>query len=158
MKMLKALKKQYSLSILVLAHTPKRNPYKPITVNDLQGSKMLINFADSAFAIGQSHTEPETRYLKQIKQRNQKEEYGETNVCLMKHEKYLNFLRFTFDGYAHERDHLMRSNVRDKQLLLNQVRELIKAGRTGRQIAVELGIHHSTAARLVRSLDKVQNF
>jgi hypothetical protein len=31
---------------------------------------MLINFADSAFAIDQSFTEPNTRYLKQIKQRN----------------------------------------------------------------------------------------
>jgi archaellum biogenesis ATPase FlaH len=91
MKTLKALKKQHSLSILVLAHTPKRNPYKPITVNDLQGSKMLINFADSAFAIGQSHSEPGTRYLKQIKQRNQKEEYGETNVCLMKQESTSTF-------------------------------------------------------------------
>jgi hypothetical protein len=46
----------------------------------------------------------------------------------------------------------MHSNVRDKQLLISEVRELTRAGRTGRQIAVELGIHHSTAARLVKQV------
>ncbi|QJD95120.1 AAA family ATPase [Mucilaginibacter robiniae] len=75
MKHLKYLKAKFNLSILVLAHTPKRNPLKPITRNDLQGSKMLINFCDSAFAIGESYQEKGLRYLKQIKQRNTHEVY-----------------------------------------------------------------------------------
>lgn len=70
MNKLQAIKRKYNLSILVLAHTPKRNPAKPISRNDLQGSKMLINFADSAFAIGESQTTGGLRYLKQIKQRS----------------------------------------------------------------------------------------
>ncbi|MBS1527992.1 MAG: AAA family ATPase, partial [Bacteroidetes bacterium] len=92
MKMFRALKAKHGLSILVLAHTPKRSPYKPITVNDLQGSKLLINFADSAFAIGSSHTRPGLRYLKQVKQRSRAELYGADNVCLIGSEKKLNFL------------------------------------------------------------------
>ncbi len=52
MKYLKALKNKYGLSILALAHTPKRDYSKAITRNDLQGSKMLINICDSSFAIG----------------------------------------------------------------------------------------------------------
>ncbi len=44
MKHLKALKRKYNLSLLALAHTPKRDLSKPITRNDLQGSKMLMNF------------------------------------------------------------------------------------------------------------------
>ena len=51
---MKALKSKYGLSILVLAHTPKRDSGKPLGRNDLQGSKMIINFCDSAFAIGES--------------------------------------------------------------------------------------------------------
>ena len=48
MKKLVALKKRHDLSILLLAHTPKRALCNPsLTRNDLQGSKMLINFADS---------------------------------------------------------------------------------------------------------------
>src|ERR1019366_3313940 len=69
MKHLKALKNKYNLSILALAHTPKRDLSKPITRNDLQGSKMLINFCDSSFTIGESQKDKTVRYLKQIKVR-----------------------------------------------------------------------------------------
>lgn len=156
MKTLKALKTKYNLSMLVLAHTPKRSPFKPLTVNDLQGSKMLINFADSAFAIGQSHA-PKTdqaqmplRYLKQIKQRNQREQYGENNICLIRQQKHLNFLRYTFEGYATEQDHLRRPENQVKEQLYQKVTELSGKGQTCRQIADELGIHFTTAGRIVQ--------
>ena len=42
------LKKEKDWSILVIAHTPKRDPSRPITQNDLAGSKRLYNFFDSA--------------------------------------------------------------------------------------------------------------
>lgn len=70
MKDLQRLKNKYGLSILALAHTPKRDLSKSITRNDLQGSKMLINFCDSSFSIGESSTDKNIRYLKQIKARN----------------------------------------------------------------------------------------
>jgi RecA-family ATPase len=44
MKALKEQRKEFGLSILVLAHTPKRALKSPLTVNDLQGSKILSNF------------------------------------------------------------------------------------------------------------------
>ncbi|MES2275398.1 MAG: AAA family ATPase [Bacteroidota bacterium] len=150
MQDLKMLKIKRDLSILVLAHTPKRNPYKPLTVNDLQGSKMLINFADSAFAIGQSHTRADLRYLKQIKQRNQRLEYGEDNICLLKQEKQLNCLRFTFEGHAHERDHLLRTGTIDKEAQKQQVMELHGKGRSLRQIAGELSIPFTTVGWIIR--------
>ncbi len=65
MKELKTLKDKYGVSILALAHTPKRDMSKPLTINDLGGSKMLMNFCDSAFAIGASHKAKGIRYLKQ---------------------------------------------------------------------------------------------
>ena len=44
MKHLKALKQKYDLSILALAHTPKRDLSKPITsANDLTFGNNLIN-------------------------------------------------------------------------------------------------------------------
>jgi RecA-family ATPase len=70
MKQLKTICKNHGISILVLAHTPKRDASKPLSRNDLAGSKMLINFCDSAFAIGESASNAGVRYLKQIKQRN----------------------------------------------------------------------------------------
>ena len=44
MKQLIRLKKRYGLTTIVIAHTPKRRGWKPITQNDLAGSSKLINF------------------------------------------------------------------------------------------------------------------
>ena len=63
------LKNRYELSILVLAHTPKRSLDCPITSNDLAGSKRLYNFFDSVFAIGKSAQDGGLRYVKQLKVR-----------------------------------------------------------------------------------------
>ena len=98
MKALKALKIKHKLSMLVLAHTPKRSLFSPITVNDLQGSKMLINFADSAFALGQSSQDPGLRYLKQIKQRNTGQDFGAEHICLFRIVKKQTFLCLEFEG------------------------------------------------------------
>lgn len=80
MRKLGDFKRRLGISVLVLAHTPKRNPSNPLNRNDLQGSKMIINFCDSAFAIGESSTGQGVRYIKQIKQRNTEEVYGARNV------------------------------------------------------------------------------
>ena len=68
MMRLMALKKIYGWSILLLAHTPKRDKQQPITENDLAGSKVLFNFLDSAFSIGQSQRGDDYRYIIEIKQ------------------------------------------------------------------------------------------
>lgn len=151
MKHLKALKDRLHLSILVLAHTPKRNPASPLTRNDLQGSKMLINFADSAFAIGESHTMPGYRYLKQIKQRCGNETYGQHNVCLCRLERRDSFLQYTFTGYAHEHDHLRRPSQQQRDRLFAQISALKTQGKTQRQIAAELKVGLGTVNRLGRS-------
>ena len=92
MKRLSAMKSQHNLSMLILAHTPKRNLSKPITQNDLGGSKMIMNFLDSAFAIGCSAKDPRIRYLKQIKVRYAEMKYGEDNVWLCEIEQIRSFL------------------------------------------------------------------
>ncbi|HMJ07656.1 MAG TPA: AAA family ATPase [Pyrinomonadaceae bacterium] len=84
MKELKRLKIAHDLSILVLAHTPKRYASSTITLNDLQGSKMLANFADNIFAMGASYTAPDVRYIKHLKFRNAAIRYDESNVLTLK--------------------------------------------------------------------------
>ncbi|MBD1393350.1 AAA family ATPase [Mucilaginibacter glaciei] len=147
MKQLKALKTKHKLSVLCLAHTPKRNNAKPITVNDLQGSKMIINFCDSAFAIGQSFTTPGGRYIKQIKQRSNSQVYGSDNVCLCHIVKEMNDLRFEFDGFAHEADHLQQP--RDRNQLKQQAIELQQQGHSYRQISQQLNIGLATVNRFL---------
>jgi len=152
MKDLRDLKNEYKLSVLVLAHTPKRSPARPVTVDDLHGSKLLINFADSAFAIGKSKTEPGIHYLKQVKQRSTAEKYGAANVCLCRITKPGNFLQFEFTGNGHERDHLYRSTPQDREHLARQVAELSAKGFGQRRISRELKIPLTTVNRLMQAL------
>lgn len=66
---MKSMKERFGLTILLIAHCPKRNKKKPITDNDLGGTKMIMNFVDSAFAVGTSIQDESIRYVKQIKTR-----------------------------------------------------------------------------------------
>ena len=140
MKHLKALKAKYNLSILVLAHTPKRDLSKPITRNDLQGSKMLINFCDSSFAIGESFTDKDLRYIKQIKQRNCEMIFNADSVGVCEIEKPTNFLQFKFLNYATEREHLRVLNDKDKEQRKQEAIELKTQGKSNREIARQLGV------------------
>ena len=140
MKHLKALKTRFGLSILALAHTPKRDLSKPITRNDLQGSKMLINFCDSCFTIGESQKDSNIRYLKQIKVRQKEFIYDNDNVCVCQIEKPYNFLKFGLINFSSEREHLKEISEKDKKDKILEVKELSKEGKTQRQISNILGI------------------
>jgi len=154
MKSLKALKSQYGLSILALAHTPKRDRSKPITSNDLQGSKMLMNFCDSSFAIGLSNQHADRRYLKQIKQRNTKQIYGEDNVCLFDINKPHNFLQYTFVGHGDERMHLKDPKEQETDDHTDRALELRAQGLSLREIGNELGLSFQKVDRLLKSAEK----
>lgn len=110
MRKLKELKMKHDLSMLVLAHTPKRNSANPITRNDLAGSKHLANFADSIFALGESQTENGFRYLKQIKARATELIYHAENVVVCKIEKHSNFLALSYVNQGAEVAHLSVAN------------------------------------------------
>ena len=161
LRVMKNLRANHGLSILVLAHTPKRrNPARPLSADDLQGSKLLINFADSAFAIGQSCAQTGLCYLRQIKQRNTRQVYSPDNVCLCRiikeapdDAKAVNFLRFEFDGHSAEQPHLHnreRYQGQHRQQLAKQVTALAATGLSQRQIAGELKIGLGTVNKLMR--------
>jgi len=140
MKELKAISKKCNISILVLAHTPKRDSSKPITKNDLAGSKMLINFCDSAFAIGESSEGKNIRYLKQIKQRNTECVYDSENVAICKINLDYNFLKFEFIGCDREVNHLAIQALPDKEKRSAEMLELSKEGLSNVEIGGLLGV------------------
>jgi hypothetical protein len=152
MSRLQKIKEEYDLSMLVLAHSPKRRFVHPITVNDLSGSKMLSNFADSVFAIGASRLGADIRYLKHIKQRNSQSASDEADVFTFRLEKQGNFLGFNFIATGHEREHIMPTLHRnqDRGLLKVKVRRLHDQGYTQRQIAKLLGISIATVNRYLK--------
>lgn len=137
---LKALKSKYGLSILALAHTPKRDLSRPISQNDLQGSKMIFNFIDSCFAIGQSTADKGVRYIKQIKARNTAMIYDTENVIVCQLDKPYNFLAFEFLAFGAEREHLRQITDTDRKIKIEKAKELSQKGLTQREIVTELGI------------------
>ena len=114
MKRLKELKIKHNLSILALAHTPKRNLIFPITKNDLAGSKHLSNFADSIFAIGESCKDKSVRYLKQLKARATEIIYDSENIIVSEISQPHNFLAFEFMDFSNEREHLKQPSENEQ--------------------------------------------
>ncbi len=150
MKLL-SLKRKYELSILVIAHTPKRSLSNPITQNDLAGSKKLFNFFDSVFALGKSAKDSDQRYIEQIKVRYGNFTYDGDNVISCVVEKQGAFLHFVTLGYCEEREHLREQNEDDKAALEDKIKSLIASGKSYRATASELGV---SLARVQRVLKK----
>ncbi len=148
MKMLKELKHDLDITILVLAHTPKRNASSGIIINDLAGSKHLSNFADSVFAIGKCNSDSNSRYLKQVKpSRSGEMKFDQYNVVKCELIKESSFLTFQFIEFCEEFS-LLESN--DASFNQNQKKEAIQLkvnGMTIRDIAKNLGLSKSKVGR-----------
>lgn len=134
------LKKQYGWSMLIIAHTPKRPCSAPLTGNDLAGSRKLLNFFDSAFAIGRSAKDNNLRYLKQIKCRNGEFTHGADNVVVCSIVKDNSFTHFELMEFAPENDHLQETSESERSYKKMRAKELAATGKSQREIAQELGI------------------
>lgn len=150
MRKLLALKHKHGWSVLVIAHTPKLPYGEPITANSLAGSKRLINFFDSAFAIGRSIANPGLRYIKQVKVRNGEMTHGADNVILaeISHRDDM-LLCFEERGYSREDTQLTRpsanSTAKDAEVMA-----LLEQGVSQSDIARQLGISRSTVVRAIK--------
>lgn len=152
MMKLMQLKRKYDLSILVLAHTPKRPLCNPITQNDLAGSKKLYNFFDSVFAIGKSAKDSNLRYIKQLKVRYGNYTYDSDNVIVCSIEKIDSFLQFVINGFSTEREHLKELSEKELSQEADLIKAMVTKGKSYRQIASELNISLSKVQRTVKKL------
>ena len=158
MRKLCELKQVYNVSIMVIAHTHKRNPTKEITKDDLAGSKKLINFCDSAFAIGQSQIDSQLLYLKQIKVREGKFTHGKDNVLLCHICKEDNFPQFVLDGVEDEEMLLKKSKPEDKQTMKTQAYIMSTEGLSNRRIAKELGVSEGSVRNWLKKFVEEMSF
>ncbi len=148
-------KRKYNLSILVLAHTPKRAYKSPLTINDLAGSKHLSNFADSVSAIGESFQASQIRYYKQIKpSRSAELVYDTTNVIACNISKETNLLCFNFSAFDNEFDHLNTNNNESGNTNKYDAIELKKEGLSIRKIAEQLNVSKSAVGNWIKESEK----
>ena len=148
------LKKRHGWSVLVIAHTPKRNLSSPITQNDLAGSKRLFNFFDSVFAIGKSARDDGLRYVKQLKARSGEIQYGGDCVLVYEIGKVNGFLQFLPKGMAAEKEHLSEQSLSEKDLEKERVLDCKKKGMTVRQAADFTGLSKSKVGRYYKDLSQ----
>ena len=73
-KALRKLRDEMNITILVVAHTNKKDN-KPMTINDLAGSAKVGNLIDAAFALGRVMGDTGLRYIKQLKARSGEKKY-----------------------------------------------------------------------------------
>ncbi len=146
-----------ALSVLVLAHTPKRNTNAPLTQNSLAGSKKIANFMDSIFALGTSKKDrPSSRYIKQIKVRSCELTYGEDNVIEARIAKEDTFLHMVPTGYGSERDNLDEPDEQDilRDEAEQEIARRLREGETYRSISKEMGVSPNTISRVNKIIKK----
>jgi DNA-directed RNA polymerase specialized sigma24 family protein len=117
-------------------------------VNDLQGSKVLANLADSIFAIGQSGIDAGIRYLKQLKSRSGEMLYDENHVPAFELKKRDgNFLGFVFRKFSGEAQHVKSATDAVRRERAETVAEMAQEGMSQRAIAAELGFSVASVNR-----------
>jgi hypothetical protein len=140
MRWLTDIKKQYELSILVLAHTPKIDFATPLSINSMAGSKQLVNFADSVSAIGRSKQGKNIRYIKQVKpSRSSELVYDTDNVITCEIVKKGNFLTYEFVDFDSEYQHIRQPDVEERKEVrnenINKAKALRDMGKSMEEIA-----------------------
>jgi replicative DNA helicase len=153
-----SLKHKYKLTVIVLAHTPKRyNTTTPLSINDLAGSAMLGNYADSINAIGASKMGDKVKYIKQIKVRSGIKRYDDENVLQVSIEKEgANLLYKCLEmPTGREQNHLTEFNQDDENEMLREAQKLQDKGLSLRKIVFEMGLKISHV-QLKNKLDAYQ--
>lgn len=146
------LKKKYGITTVVIAHTPKRRGWKPLTQFDLAGSSKLINLFDAGIAMACSAKDNSLRYLKQVKVRTGEFQYDGDNVLLMEMNTDCGYVKFDVIGVDCELDHL--NALGDENSVDDDIITILKmknSGMTVRAIAEALNLSKSKVDRLIQN-------
>jgi predicted ATP-dependent serine protease len=147
MKLILDISRKENVSILLIAHTPKRDIYSPIQLEDLAGSKALSNFIDVCFCIGESVQGDNIRYIKQLKNRNYPIEYGQENVINCELIKEKSFLKLNTIDFGTEKSHLQNDNGNKRVVKAQNLKD---SGKTNIEIAEILGVSARTVGRWLK--------
>ncbi|WP_020597127.1 AAA family ATPase [Spirosoma panaciterrae] len=152
------LKLNKGITIIILEHNKKVDSSRPISLNDLQGSKMKSNFADAVFSIGRSLTDKNLRYIKQLKARSAELVYDTENVATYEITKEDGYLHFAHIGFSSEFEHLRQPN-RDEgknDTLTEQyncIQDLKRAGYRGDSLARKMGMSKGNISKIEKKYE-----
>lgn len=151
MKELQRLRRRFGLSILVIAHTRKRDARRGLVINDLQSAGMMSKGVDNIFAIGQSRRDSAERYIKHLKPRNAEVLYDGSHVPVFKLEKIGgNFLGFAFTEFSSEKAMLAEPKDGTDWPLIDRIKRMHDEGMSIRAIADRLGRSKTSVHRYLQ--------
>lgn len=150
MRRLIKLKKKYGLTLIIVAHSPKRDASKPITRDDLSGSSKLMALIDNALAVGVSAKDSQMRYVKTVKFRDDEYPYPAEGVAVYRIEKQDCYTQFVYQGRDDEREHLRQKNQLTEMEDMQEYLDLQAKGMSLKQIAEETGASKSTIHRKIK--------
>ena len=156
MDRLNDLKFDYNLTMLLLEHTKKVDPSRPIHLNDLQGSKMKANFSDAIFTIGRSAKDKSLRYIKQLKTRSAETIFDSENVMLYEITKENSFLKLNFIEYSNEYEHLKQLSENDSKERINEVLEMKSQGKSNIEIAKSFGVTEGSVRKWMKKAGEIK--
>ena len=137
---LMTISRRYAVSVLVVAHTPKRNTAEPLEARHLAGAKALSNFATNVIGIGMSKLDAHKRYIKHIKNRKGIKVFTEDNVATFTVIKSGANLIWEYDGTTIESAHLSISDREEfERDMLERCMDLLRQGYSYRRIAEKTG-------------------
>ena len=146
MQQLRHYVRQFGLTLIVIAHSPKRYYSSPITRNDLAGSHKLMVAFDAAVAIGEVSEDKRQRYVKQVKVRSAEMVYDTESVMLCElstDEGWLHFIPLkTMSEY---------SLIKAVDPKVGEVLRLHDEGKSVREIAAITGTPRSTVDRWIKT-------
>ena len=151
MKELQRLRRRFGLSILVIAHTRKRDAKRGIAINDLQSAGMLSKSVDNVFAIGQSRRHASERYIKHLKPRNAEALYDASHVPVFRLAKIGgNFLGLEFKEFSSEKALLLEPKESPVWPLIEEIKQMHDEKIPIRAIADKLGLSKTAAHRYLQ--------
>lgn len=149
---LKRMKEKYSCSMVLVSHTNKKQPGKPIQLDDFRGSKVLVNLVDSVVAICPSCEGSETKYWKLLKSRNCRI----PDTVSVVHTVEDPYLHFEYIGEVDEVELLPQPKKRGPSSTITaydaeKILEMAKHGLSIRDISENIGVSKSTVGRFLKS-------
>lgn len=111
MKMFLRLRKKLGFTIIVIAHTPKRNTSEPLESKHMAGSSKLKDFAKNVIGISPSKLGDGIIYVKHLKMRNGEKVFTNQNVIQACIEKCDGLLQWRFMGLTDESLHLATPTI-----------------------------------------------
>jgi hypothetical protein len=138
------------VTFLILDHNKKVDEWRPIGLNDLHGSKMKSNFADSVFTIGRSSKDKNVRYIKQLKVRSSELVYDTENVLVFEFSKTGGYLGFREIGLGNEYELIKMPTEDSAAAKKGRAISLKKQGLSNMAIAQELGVSEGAVRKWLK--------